>query len=76
MKGPFWRGGALRGLAQCCRGVAGEGRGRVYNQYMPDRSLYERTAATVRSQLGEKRFEAARDEGRAVDFEHSVVYAL
>jgi hypothetical protein len=43
---------------------------------MPDRSLYERTAATVRSQLGEEGFEAARGEGRAMDFEHSVAYAL
>jgi predicted ATPase/DNA-binding XRE family transcriptional regulator len=48
----------------------------VLNQHMPDRSLYERTAATVRSQLGEEGFEAARSEGRAMDFEHSVVYAL
>ncbi len=49
---------------------------RVYNYYLPDRSLYERTAATVRSQLGDAAFEEARAEGREMTFEQAVAYAL
>jgi len=48
----------------------------VYNYYMPDRSLYERAAASVRSQLGEEGFEQARAEGKTLGFEHAVEYAL
>jgi hypothetical protein len=48
----------------------------VYNYYKPDRSLYERTMADVRSRLGEEGFEEARAEGRAMTFEQAVNYAL
>ena len=47
-------------MLSAAEGLLEEVEGRVYNQYMPDRSLYERTAAIVRSQLGEEGFEAAR----------------
>jgi tetratricopeptide (TPR) repeat protein len=48
----------------------------VYDYYKPNRSLYERTAAAVRSQLGEAAFEETRAEGRAMSFEQAVEYAL
>ena len=48
----------------------------VYNYYKPDRSLYERTTANVRSRLGEARFDEARAEGRTMPFEQAVEYAL
>jgi hypothetical protein len=48
----------------------------VYNYYKPDRSLYERTAAKVRSQLGEAAFEEARERGREMTFEQAAAYAL
>jgi hypothetical protein len=48
----------------------------VYDYYQPDRSLYERTVATVRSKLGEAAFEEARTKGRAMTFEQAVDYAL
>jgi hypothetical protein len=43
---------------------------------MPDRSLYERTIATARAELGEEPFGTARAEGRTMTFEQSVAYAL
>jgi predicted ATPase/DNA-binding XRE family transcriptional regulator len=49
---------------------------RIYNYYQPDRSLYEHTAGNVRARLGEAAFEEAWDEGRAMDFEEAVAYAL
>ena len=48
----------------------------VYVYYEPHRSLYERTMAAVRSQMGEQAFEAARAEGRSMTFEQAVAYAL
>ena len=48
----------------------------VYNNYLPDRSLYERTVSARRSRLGDAAFEAAQAEGRAMTFEQAVVYAL
>ena len=48
----------------------------VYNYYKPDRSLYERTTANVRSRLGEEGFDEAWAEGRRMTFEQTVGYAL
>lgn len=48
----------------------------VYNYYKPDRSLYERTTANVRSRLGEEAFEGAWAAGRTMTFEQAVEYAL
>jgi predicted ATPase len=48
----------------------------VYNYYKPDRSLYERTKANVRSWLGEEGFEEARERGQEMTFEQAVAYAL
>ena len=48
----------------------------VYNYYKPDRSLYERTTANVRSRLGEEGFEEARERGREMTVEQAVTYAL
>ena len=48
----------------------------VYVYYEPDRSVYERTVAAVRSQMGEEAFEEARAHGRAMSFEQAVAYAL
>jgi predicted ATPase/DNA-binding XRE family transcriptional regulator len=48
----------------------------VYIYYEPDRSLYEHTVATVRSQMGAEAFEAARAQGRALTFKEAVAYAL
>ncbi len=48
----------------------------VYNYYLPDRSLYERTVSATRSQLGDAAFEEAQAEGRAMTFEQAVTYAL
>jgi tetratricopeptide (TPR) repeat protein len=67
------RSGLLLGAAEAFLEEVGA---RVYNYYIPDRSLYERAAATVRSQLGEEGFEQARAEGKVLDFEHAVEYAL
>ena len=49
---------------------------RVYNYYIPDRSVYERTTANVHAQLSEEGFEEARSKGRAMTFEQAVEYAL
>ena len=48
----------------------------IYDSYNPNRSLYERTRAAVRSRLGESAFEKARAEGQAMTFEQAVAYAL
>lgn len=48
----------------------------VYVYYELYRPLYERTVTTVRSQLGDPAFEAARAEGRAMTFEQAAEYAL
>ena len=47
----------------------------VYNYYKPDRSLYDRITADVRSRLGEADLRS-RAEGRALTFEQAVEYAL
>ena len=48
----------------------------VYNYYKPDRSLYERTVANVRSRLGKEGFEELRDKGTSMTFEQAVTYSL
>jgi predicted ATPase/DNA-binding XRE family transcriptional regulator len=48
----------------------------VYDSYNPNRLLYERTKAAVRSRLCEEGFEEARAEGQAMTFEQAVAYAL
>jgi len=48
----------------------------VYNYYKPDRSLYKRVKANVRSRLGEEGFEEARAEGRAMSVEQVIAYVL
>jgi non-specific serine/threonine protein kinase len=48
---------------------------RGHTFYRPDRSLYERVEAGVRSELGESAFEAAMEEGRAMSPEQAVEYA-
>jgi len=49
---------------------------RIYNYYLPDLSLYDRTVATVRSHLSEEGFQYTRAEGRIMDFDQAVEYAL
>jgi tetratricopeptide (TPR) repeat protein len=66
------RSAVLLGAAE---GLLEEVGARVYNQYAPDRSLYERTLSTAQSQLGEKGFREARERGRRMTFEQVVVYA-
>jgi tetratricopeptide (TPR) repeat protein len=61
--------GAAEGLLQAVEAP-------VYDYYEPNRSLYERTAAAVRSRMGEADFEEVRAEGRAMTFEQAVAYAL
>ena len=65
---------SARGDAKRCARLIGAAEGLheavgvpVYVYYEPRRSLYERTVAAVRSQMGEETFEEARDEGRAHD---------
>ena len=48
----------------------------AYDYYEPNRSLYQRVKSAVSSQLGEEGFEEAQAEGRAMDFERTVQYAL
>jgi glutamate formiminotransferase len=48
----------------------------VYVYYEPYHSIYERTVAAVRSQMGEETFEEVREEGRAMTFEQAVAYGL
>jgi DNA-binding NarL/FixJ family response regulator len=48
----------------------------VYNYYMPDHVLYQRTLAAARSQLGEAAWTTAWGEGRAMSPEQAVEYAL
>jgi hypothetical protein len=48
----------------------------VYDYFEPNRSLYERTKARVRSRLGESAFEEACKQGQAMTFERAVKYAL
>ena len=48
----------------------------VYDYFEPNRSLYERTKAAMRSQLGESAFEETWDKGLAMTFEQAVKYSL
>jgi predicted ATPase/DNA-binding XRE family transcriptional regulator len=48
----------------------------VYDYFEPNRSLYERTKARVRSRLGESAFEEAWKQGQMMTFEKAVKYAL
>ena len=48
----------------------------VYNYVKVDPSLYQRTKASARSQLGKEAFEVAWAEGRAMTFEQAVKCAL
>ena len=47
-----------------------------YKDHQRNSSLYERTVTAVRSRLGNEDFEEARAEGRAMDFERAIEYAL
>ena len=72
------RGEAKRSV---CLFVAAEGlleavEAPVYDYFEPNRSLYERTKARVRSRLGESAFEEAWKQGKVMTFEQAVKYAL
>jgi predicted ATPase/DNA-binding XRE family transcriptional regulator len=73
MRGEAEHSARLLGAAERLLEEAGAS---VYNYYKPDRSLYERTRASVRSRLGEDAYEMARDEGWEMSFELAVAYAL
>ena len=47
-----------------------------YDYYEANRSFYERIEVTVRSKLGEATFERAVVEGRTMDFDQAVEYAV
>ncbi|HET6260735.1 MAG TPA: tetratricopeptide repeat protein, partial [Chloroflexia bacterium] len=61
--------GAAEGLLQAVEAP-------VYDYYEPNRSLYDRTAATMRSHLGDSAFEEAWAEGQAMTFEQAVAYVF
>jgi predicted ATPase/DNA-binding XRE family transcriptional regulator len=61
--------GAAEGLLQAVEAP-------VYDYFEPNRSLYERTKAIVRSRLEESAFEEAWKQGQAMTFERAVKYAL
>ncbi len=61
--------GAAEGMLEAVEAPA-------YDYFEPNRSLYERTKAHVRSQLGESAFEEARKQGQVMTFEQAVKYAL
>src|SRR3712207_5509481 len=72
-RGEGERSGRLVGAAEGLHEAVGVP---VYVYYEPHRSMYERTVAAVRSQLGGEAFEAARERGREMTFEQAVEYAL
>ena len=72
-EGEGWRSALLLGAAEALLEEVGV---RVYNCYIPDRSLYESTVATVRSQLGGAAFEEARAEVQAMTVEQAVECTL
>jgi predicted ATPase/DNA-binding CsgD family transcriptional regulator len=72
-RGEALRAARLLGASEALISAIGL-RGHPY--YRPDRALYERVEARVRSALGEAAFEAAKEEGRAMPFERAVEYAL
>ncbi len=73
VRGEAERSARLLGAAERLLEEAGAS---AYNYYKPDRSLYERTTANVRSRMSDEGFEETRDEGREMTFEQAVVYAL
>jgi predicted ATPase/DNA-binding CsgD family transcriptional regulator len=72
-RGEAGRSARLFGAAEASMEEAG---GPVYNYYMPDRSLYERTQAAARSRLDDAAWTAAWAEGRAMSPEEAVEHAL
>ncbi|CAA9389473.1 MAG: hypothetical protein AVDCRST_MAG03-494 [uncultured Rubrobacteraceae bacterium] len=48
----------------------------VHRYAMTDQDLNQRVADAARGQLGERSWNAARSEGRAMTFEEAVAYAL
>jgi tetratricopeptide (TPR) repeat protein len=73
LEGEGGRSAVLLGAAEALLEEVGA---RVYNYYIPDRSLHERTAASVRSLLGQDGFQQTWSEGRAMSFDQAVAYAL
>jgi predicted ATPase/DNA-binding CsgD family transcriptional regulator len=71
-RGEARRSARMLGAAQ---GSMEEAGATVYNYYMPDRALYERTLAAVRARLDEAEWTAAWEEGRAMTAERAVEYA-
>ncbi len=72
-----------RGEAEHCARLIGTAEGLheavgvpAYVYYEPYRSLYERTMAAVRSELGEGAFEEARERGREMTFEEAVGHTV
>jgi len=72
-----------RGEAERCARLVGAAEGLleavgtpVYYYYDPDPSLYEHMISATRSRLGEANFEKVRAEGRAMNLEQAVEYAL
>jgi DNA-binding CsgD family transcriptional regulator len=72
-RGEAGRSARLFGAAE---GSMEEAGGPVYNYYMPDRALYERTQAAARSRLDDAAWTAAWAEGRAMSPEEAVEHAL
>jgi tetratricopeptide (TPR) repeat protein len=74
---------SARGEAERCARLVGVAEGLheavgvpAYVYYEPYRSLYERTMAAVRSELGAGTFEEARERGREMTFEEAVGHAF
>ncbi len=72
-RGEAERSGRLIGAAEGLHEAIGVP---VYLYYEPHRSIYERTVAAVRSQMGEETFEEVREREREITFEQAVAYAL
>jgi non-specific serine/threonine protein kinase len=63
-------------LLGAARGSMEEAGAPVYNYYMPDRALYERTLAAARERLSGAAWTAAWEEGRAMTAQRAVERAL
>ena len=73
LQGEAKRSALLLGAADATlRGVGAP----VYNFYVTDPSLHERTVAEARSALGEATFEEIRARGETMTFDDAVRYAL
>jgi predicted ATPase/DNA-binding XRE family transcriptional regulator len=73
LRGEAKRSAVFLGAAEATlRGVGAP----VYNFYVTDPSLRERTVAEARSALGEAMFEEARAQGETMTFDDAVRYAL